>query len=423
MSKGSSGVAKKIVMLDTSVLLHYKLPSDIDWLKAVNADEVEIVLTRTVISELNAHKDRRTSRWESKRADAVIKYLQKIWGDGMEAEIRKSTRLRLEPRSPLISFADHGLNKDVPDDWIIATAIELHNEFGSGFLFITNDIGQEAALRSLGVQTIWWGDNSYRLADQLDPTEQENARLKIQIQEYENRIPKLSVEFDDGQEHRVFALSAITPEQMKVELDSVWKAHNPTLHRYDLSVDIDRYDWACREHYEAYQSYLKALSVFRERVVALDLILANSGTCMADDIDTYLTFPQGLDLRDRYELPHKPAPPDPKDYLRSDHDPFDREPGLVIIGVPPTQRSKAEAERAVINPSEGSASYHIAKAKHHQPVKLGTLYVVFEEPERAGSFSIQYRLLSSNVPQPVEGVIHVEVRTGQTEGRSEEETR
>jgi len=144
-----SGSTTRIVVLDTSILLHYRLLPEIDWLEAVDAKEVEIVLTRTVISELNTHKDRRASRRESTRADTVLRYLHKVWGEEMKAEIRENVWLRREPRSPVIAFADHGLNKDVPDDWIIASALELHMEYGDDVLIITNDIGQEGAASAL----------------------------------------------------------------------------------------------------------------------------------------------------------------------------------------------------------------------------------------------------------------------------------
>ena len=191
----------------------------------------------------------------------------------------------------------------------------------------------------------------------------------------------------------------------------MWQEHSPGRKTYGHLFDLPGYDWACREHYESYEKYLRALSRFQERVVVLEFTLANSGTCVADDIDIELTFPSGLDVRDGYDLPSRPTPPDPKDYSKSFEEVFDGGPAVIVLrATSASVPSKPNGARPTIDCYRNQVLYHVVRAKHHQPVKLGAVYVVFENPESAGSFSISYRLLSSSVPRPIEGVLSVVIR-------------
>jgi hypothetical protein len=269
-------------------------------------------------------------------------------------------------------------------------------------------------MKALGrkLNVILWGDNIYKLADEEDPDKKEIVKLKRLVQEYENRIPKLEVSFRDGEQSHKYVLFGITEEDRKAELDAIWEAHSPGRRTYDPFFDYHGYDWACREHYQAYESYLNHVSQFRKHVLPIELVLSNSGTSVAEDIDVELTFPPGLDLRHEYELPEKPTPPDPKDYAKSVEDYFDEESGLFFVQLGSDQRSLHEdTVNSIVDPSNGLVSYELNRVKHHQSAVLGTVYVVFKSPGEARSFSVGYKLLSASIPHPVQGTLNVCVST------------
>ncbi len=46
----------KTIFIDTNILLHYQSFDEIDWLKILNIDKLEIRLSSIVIQELDKHK-------------------------------------------------------------------------------------------------------------------------------------------------------------------------------------------------------------------------------------------------------------------------------------------------------------------------------------------------------------------------------
>jgi len=409
-----SGVDKKIVVIDTSILLHYKLPGDIDWRKEMHAKEVEIVLTRRVLSELNAHKDRRASRWESRRAAVVLRHIDASLKGNNAAEIRPGVVLSIEPSNPQIDFAQYGLSKDIPDDWVIASAITLCEKCGeSAFVLLTNDLGQQAACRSLSVPVVRWDENEHRLADEPDPLEKRNKELEREIQLLKSSAPILSVQFPDGAQHREFTLSGMSAEQIEAAVQREWEEHRPGRKLLRPFFDLDGYDWAVREYCSEYETHLKEVSHFHQHVLTLDLVLVNSGTCVAEGIDIELTIPRHLDVRGEYGLSPPPTPPDPEDYSRSEDDYFDDgSGGLTVIKVRSAPAARTpNGLKPTLDASQGVVCYHVEKAKHNKPVNLGPVYIVFEDPRKPESFAIAYKLLVENMHHPVEGSLGLGVRS------------
>jgi len=66
------------------------------------------------------------------------------------------------------------------------------------------------------------------------------------------------------------------------------------------------------------------------------------------------------------------------------------------VGRPSIRRSKSY-----------DVGFSVRKIKHGLVEVLDSLYAVFESRESARSFTIDYRLLADNLPDPVEGHLHV----------------
>ena len=328
---------KKIVVLDTNILLHYKLPAEIDWCKILQAKEVEIVITRKVMGELNAHKDRRTSKWESKRAGIILRAIHSVLDNGNAGTIRPGVTLRLAVFNPSIEFNDYQLNKDVPDDWVLASAIELRDgDKAADVVVVTNDYGLSNTASSLGLEGVWWGDNDYRLPDELDPDlkrirelEQENRRLR-------DRVPVLDIQFADGGQTMTLTRLSNPQEYFTQELDRASKQHKklsvpmcepkPETHTgAKRTIDIKelrerakqmaevvdgilvgaRYKYNSRldKFMKDFEEHLKNRSFYESQVVDIAIVLRNDGTCPADDVDIFVDFPPGTRLLDNDGMP------------------------------------------------------------------------------------------------------------------------
>lgn len=179
---------------------------------------------------------------------------------------------------------------------------------------------------------------------------------------------------------------------------------------------VARFNAEMERFYAEYDRWLETKDVHRAReilTVPLPFVLSNTGTAPAEDIDVFFHFPDGFRLssgRDRPCSPEEPTPPERP--LGGLADLAFRLPTLAPA-IPPLSALQHVA-RNVSSPSiERTNSYdvniHVKNLKHQLTEDLGTLYAVFESFDAAASFSIDYRLVTANVPKPVAGKLHVVV--------------
>lgn len=53
--------------------------------------------------------------------------------------------------------------------------------------------------------------------------------------------------------------------------------------------------------------------------------------------------------------------------------------------------------------------YKINKLKHRTHIGLNPIYVLFKTITGARSFELKYRILSDNIPDPIDGCLHIEI--------------
>src|SRR5262245_36989378 len=112
-----------IAVLDTGALMGLPHLETLDWADALTGS-VELVVTKVNFDELNKHKD---GGFPAKRARAaaVIRYLwQKLQNPGA-AELRPRVTLRADLDHPQLDYAARHLDRNMPDDRIIAHLIVL----------------------------------------------------------------------------------------------------------------------------------------------------------------------------------------------------------------------------------------------------------------------------------------------------------
>ena len=187
--------------------------------------------------------------------------------------------------------------------------------------------------------------------------------------------------------------------------------------------DIAKYDSQLEEYYRRYAQYLRSDLEYRNlqgRTIGLTVLLANDGTAPADDIDVSIRFPDGFDLATDSDYPAPPAAPEPpskpktpmEQFLQRDWDAHDILQPLSRYALDSVIRPRDVAPPNISLPNiRRTDSYevdlHVARIKHRTREPCLSLHVVFDSFDTARSFHTDYCLLAANVPQEVEGQLHV----------------
>jgi len=155
----------------------------------------------------------------------------------------------------------------------------------------------------------------------------------------------------------------------------------------------------------------------RRRTVALAMVLVNTGSAPAEDVDIEFCFPGGISVSDALtEPPLAPRPPrEPKGRL--DISPYFG--GLHASGLGVDFRPQLESSLLYDGfefLDDGSVTVHVGHVKHGMHEMLEPLYATFGSHSDAKSYGIEYRVLVGNLPDPITGRLDVIVSIDTDEG-------
>jgi hypothetical protein len=180
--------------------------------------------------------------------------------------------------------------------------------------------------------------------------------------------------------------------------------------------EILRHNVTVESFYADYADYLRATNEHRNmmrRMIQFEVVLENSGSSPAEDIDIHFHFPDGFQLFDAEEddLPKVPEAPEPP--LKLGEFRMPNMSALMNIGSYGIQPSSfAHAASNVSSPSiRRTNSYdvrsHIKRAKHGVQIPVAKFVAVFDAYETAKSFRIDYLILAANIPKPTNGHLSI----------------
>lgn len=426
------------VFLDANIALHYKRPDQIDWLKRAEADRVYLVATPIFLTELEKNKIYNTSRKVRQRAADYILYLDP-YIDAPELDVRANVRWRFVAAEPQIRFGENNLSEGIADDRLIAHVLEYDPGSGNKIFVATADSGLRMKLKARGVEVL-----RPRAEDALplepDPLEQENRKLKEQVARHETRTPHL---FLTGLESQKFVSITIPPFRIDSpprSLHEVKQQHTPikkTPNRNSSSNSplgdlekipqgiqsqlvspyrIDKYNENLDKFYKEYERFLDEYESWEGRLRATGevvVMLANQGTAEARHIDIELTFPKDVVLFQQESLPRKPKEPTPPKhpmsgiYLTS---PWDQ----LILTDPYLFRHRETAVTSadgvpIIKDDTNKVRIYVGQLKHHHELTFEAIYMKFPDEQSVRSFSVEYWLTASELPQREEGRINMVV--------------
>jgi hypothetical protein len=429
---------ENFAFLDTPIFLHYRPFDEIDWLGELGQGSVCLVLAPITISELNDKKDEPTPKLRQ-RAGTVLKKFEQLWAVGNPAPVRSGVEALLQDVEPSIDYARHQLDYRSQDDRLLAAILEFRETVQPKWLIlVTADFGLRVKAKRHGIESTGLPDVQ-KLPDEPDANEKRIQQLEREVLELRRATPTLELTFADGSNILQTRLEPITisPEEIRREKERIRLEHRKwgdepdpqppastfaALARLYISPfaprpeDIAHYNQELKHYYTKFDRWVenKELYLNRERLtVKVALILSNTGTAPAGDIDIFLHFPDGFDLFTAEDLPMAPEEPQPPQ----------RPSGRSFAGLfPPSALSGLHipslAPREPRNTSYPSVRrtnsfevhYKVRQLKHHMTEGLDPLYLVFETFEDASPFSIDFRIVAGNVPKPVTGKLHVVVK-------------
>lgn len=170
----------------------------------------------------------------------------------------------------------------------------------------------------------------------------------------------------------------------------------------------DNYDF-----FEKYEYYLRkefTLNVIKSLSLPITIKMKNEGNVPALDIDIWLHFPDGFELYTNNNYPKKPKEPKPP--YRPKHR-YDTGPMLIPSIVPVYGSGTGSMpdinfnEPTIRKTNSYEVDLHVKSLKHFQSHEFERLIVVFPSYEEIINFTIDYKIVIGNVPEPIVGKLSV----------------
>lgn len=441
-----------LVVLDTNTFLHYVGLEQVVWNQLFPHQDVVLFIIPPVIRELNKNKD--TAR-TSKIRDRAKTALRKIdaWADSSSPiTLREAVEVRFRIHDSGIDFAAYDLVREVADDHIIATMIELRDEVSPiPVVLLTKDAGLKLKARDLGFSVKSLPDSAL-LPDEVLPSEKRIKELETQVRELQNTRPKLNLAFLDrstslklrfqrteqlSESDIANRMTSLRNEYPKIVERTKTPGTNATSDNLQIALSatlglsainpelIRNYNDNLDAFFVNFEKHLKELAAFyawEGRTATISIILINDGTCPADDIDIFMHFPDGFKLFDQDEYEKEPEAPKPPRKPRSIFE--EAFAGYRVSGINPADyalypNSLGHIRLPAIPSNVGwpkikrTKSYevnvNVRKAKHGIEEALKFLYLTFESAATIRGFMIDYEIHASNLPKHITGKLNVNV--------------
>lgn len=420
---------------DTNVLLHYQFFDEVDWHSQLGVTSVTLVFAPVVLAELDRHKWS-GSRREKARAKSVLKKIASLGLSTTPISLRPGVdAIALDAEPPDALFTQHRLHPQASDDRLLASVLGFGEERpGSRVMILSADTGLGVKARSRRIAIVAPAD-SLELPDEPDDLERELEKTRRELNEIKGAAPDLALTFGDAKTHAAFQVRAVTDFDYQAlgRLRDAWRKKHPHVSGMDSlelpdgqvlsmsgfhgmpgfvsAADAAEYNVALDGHYAQYNAFLQLWPATLNRhfrTLQFSLVLENTGTVPADDVDLQLgTEASGVWLRKVPKLPFPPAVPK----RRSPYD-------LPLVDMPflnhlPTNIYHPPANEDGPNISgEGSeqrVQYSVKRVIHHVPCELPVVYFQFNSDADLRSFNVNVRLVAANIRKPKTDSLQVEV--------------
>lgn len=424
----------KYLFLDTNVLLHYQSFEDIPWKNLLKLqDDVTIVITETVVAEVDKHKDGSRSKLRD-RAKKMSSRISSIFIDGMQSKVPVTYCEYVKPTNDEESRYDLSVN----DNRIILSA--LHSPFDR------KDIVVVSADNNLIIKSKMAGLGFYKMKDEFqikgEPTEEEKElkRTKEELARWTNRIPDPCIKFYSTEADTI-EINRFLSEDISTRLENIVheeevrvpeeKVPNPTdafqdaysdLYRQlsDLtrianivnphsSAEIAVYNQTRKEYIDAYREQQKLLlekedadNAFRK----LKLRLCNNGSAQSGNMLITIRIDENVLLYDKKNSITKFEHPElVKPHYNRSFQAIARMSAQGMFYEPSNYVSMMDASKPI---NKHIFKFHEKDLIHglQMDLDLG----IYIDTRTVDSFDILWSIADSELPEHKHGALHVVVK-------------
>jgi hypothetical protein len=327
--------------LDTNVFLHFQRFDTVDWPKVLGVQQVCLMLTTTVMEELNHHKDDSKNPGRQKRAKEILSRLEDILPTtmaGVPVSLSQTVTLQELLEAPDVDWKTLKLDPQKGDDYLLASILVFRDANPAvSICFVTNDFPARRKALRWKIPVV----NPEGKVSQLEDfsTEAAEQRKKDrELQELRNRLPALTFGFFEATtgnivQHTTLPLSA--PKSETQEIDVLTQAFNAQFAPVQVADRRQQFDdfikdamhqtseENVREYREKYEQYLETFEAACRRDYLqkygypchLAMALHNGGNAVATSVEIVLRFPAGsvvIRAEDEGKQLEVPAEPHPK---------------------------------------------------------------------------------------------------------------
>lgn len=314
----------KYLFLDTNILLHYIDYEQINWKSMFDDDDITIVITDTVLREIDKHKD--SSRGKIQKT--AKKYSSRFREILMESYKSKINVVFTD--FPAFDGTEGNLKSSSQDDCILLSAIQFESDNTNKYI-ITSDNGMiiRCKRHQFNVKTL---DDQLRKKDEPSEEEQRCKELEQELSLYKNALPKPELRFSNGesllelQHIEVHDIqNRVDAYKKKLESDYPHKQYFEPSYINGIKIadkaypdeDVDKYNAALDEFINKKCSIFESRLRFRETdklFHEISFSIYNNGTAKTDELAIQINFPEGENFYDESSLIEynvdEPEPPE-----------------------------------------------------------------------------------------------------------------
>ncbi len=375
-----------VVFVDACIFLEFPPIGQIDWLKLTGDSEARLVLTIPVLNALDHYK---TDPRRAQRAVRALENIREIWNrnNGVREEVT------LETLADEILKADFptGYSPDSNDDHILLLLKKYQNDNpGLKVVMSSEDGGMEAKCRARKVQFLR-PDPTTRLPSVPDEQTKELNRLRLENEKMKFRQPSIVVGFEnDGKVCGKYSFQIGIPIESKPKLDIPDGRIGRT---YQDMMVSDEDKEAYRQECIDYNESLDLLKAICASSFEVEFSIANTGTAPATDIEILISFPVGVYVLDADRIKPPTVPERPM---------YGSIGAINVPGIAPAFdfHETANIEDREDEPTILRLGFQELQQHTLKPVKL--MVVGFLEPDGVKSFQADCRIISNELPEPVQ---------------------
>lgn len=192
-------LATAVFSVDANFIIQCKQPSELNWRDVTSADDIVLLVTRTVQHEIDRLKQDGNSR-RSRKARAFSSLMREMIGaEGFESVVREGVpivRYRLAPRLDPNRAKPLELDLTVPDDRLVEETLAASSVEGlENVSILTHDTGPQLTALHTGVSFVSIPDSWLLEPEPSTATRSVNA-LERRISVLERSVPEIEVSLE-----------------------------------------------------------------------------------------------------------------------------------------------------------------------------------------------------------------------------------